>query len=417
MTNGNISLRYYLFSISNLLAAFGGGLVLGKGLGIINIPYLKNGSILAFFIGTIFGLIFLQFIPKKLSKLLSQSFSICCAITSVILFYIFENYSIDGEISGNIGLIFFSLLSIRFGFWFYSRVIRASNAAGQQQSIAWVELGYYSGMILGLIIWKLFKINIELSTALVIDAVFQFIAGVLDFKGNSIHVPTLKLDETIAETQKSSFNTNYYWLWKLSSAVILLTVGVQVVIFNLSHQVAESLGVYVLAIFYFGVASAAFIANKFKILIIWDSNIANITFKNKNKMSLLVMASVSATFVLMSIILVDSNTFVYILGNLYFKQALICLFVYISSFAYEIISLALLERIGYEEKNLQGSNMIMKTYGLMGLGAAIGLWLLGISTNSFQSCIILVALCFSCSIFLVFKRTNASNDVFEQVIT
>ena len=32
---------------------------------------------------------------------------------------------------------------------------------GQEQSIAWVELGYYSGMILGLIFWKLFKIEIS----------------------------------------------------------------------------------------------------------------------------------------------------------------------------------------------------------------------------------------------------------------
>lgn len=50
MKNGNLS-RYYLFSISNLLAAFGGGLILGQGLGVIDIPYLQHGSVLAFLLG------------------------------------------------------------------------------------------------------------------------------------------------------------------------------------------------------------------------------------------------------------------------------------------------------------------------------------------------------------------------------
>ena len=66
MLNGTLSLNYYFFSLSNLIAAFGGGLILGKGVGIINLPYLQGGSILAFFIGTIFGLLFLQFIPERL---------------------------------------------------------------------------------------------------------------------------------------------------------------------------------------------------------------------------------------------------------------------------------------------------------------------------------------------------------------
>lgn len=414
MTNGNLSLRYYLFSISNLFAAFGGGLVLGKGLGVIDIPYLQNGSVLAFFIGTIFGLIFLQFIPDKFSKLLSQSFSICCAITSVILFYLFENFSLYGKLSGNIGLVFFVLLSVRFGFWFYSRVIRASAASGQQQSIAWVELGYYSGMILGLIIWKVLKINITLSSALIIDASFQFIAGVLDFKSNAINVPiiTKEMEDNSNIQQISSFKSTPTWLLKLSIAIVLLTIGVQVVIFNLSHHVAESFGVYILAIFYFGVASAAFAASKFKVLLYWDKNIANITLKNGKKFNLLISASVSAIFVLMTAAILNPNNFILI--NACFRNCFICLFVFIASFIYEIISLAILDRIGYEEKAIQSSGMVMKTYGLMGLGSAIGLWLLGITSDNFSSSVIMVWLCFLIAIGLISKReSTADRDVFE----
>lgn len=168
MLNENISFHHYLSSISNFIAAFGGGLILGKGIGIIDYPYLQGGSVLAFFLGTILGLVFLQCIPEKLSTLLANSFSICGGITSFILFYIYQNYSYSIKLTGNPALIFFLFLSIRFSFWFYSRVMRASKSSACQQSIAWVEFGYYLGMVLGLVIWKLFNINIGLSSALIL---------------------------------------------------------------------------------------------------------------------------------------------------------------------------------------------------------------------------------------------------------
>lgn len=128
--------RYYLFALSNFLAAFGGGMILGKGISVINIPYLKGGSILAFFVGTILGLIFLQSIPKKWSEAIARWFSLFAAISSLGLLYIFTNYQTDSHLVDTAGLIFFIVLSIRFGFWFFSRVLRASAAAGQQQNIA-----------------------------------------------------------------------------------------------------------------------------------------------------------------------------------------------------------------------------------------------------------------------------------------
>ena len=76
MLRKNSSFPYYLFSISNLIAAFGGGLILGKGVDVIQQPYLHGGSVLAFFIGTVLGLLFIQFIPKNLSKILAPLFSI-----------------------------------------------------------------------------------------------------------------------------------------------------------------------------------------------------------------------------------------------------------------------------------------------------------------------------------------------------
>lgn len=123
------------------------------------------------------GLIFLQLVPKKFANHIGQMFSIFGGITSLFLFFIFYKYSINGEIYSLPASAFFFLLSVRFGFWFYSRVLRAANSAGFKKRIAWVEFGYYGGIILGLIIWQILNFEIALSSILIIDAFMQFIAG------------------------------------------------------------------------------------------------------------------------------------------------------------------------------------------------------------------------------------------------
>ena len=413
MSKGNLSLRYYLFSLSNLLAAFGGGLILGKGIGAIDVSFLKNASILAFFIGTIFGLAFLYLVPKKISKSLSQYFSLCCAITSIILFFLFKDFSEFGKISGNIGFMFFIILSIRFGFWFYSRVIRASNSSGQQQSIAWVELGYYSGMILGLIIWKLLNINIDLGFALIIDAIFQLIASGLDFKAYTIPLKEnskVQCDNiNLKESVPIDLNPN--WLWKLSLSVVLLTIGVQVVIFNLSHHVDTGFSTYILAIFYFGVALAAYIANKSKIFIFWENNVPLIFFGSNKKINFslfsftIIMSLISMIFLINSdhMEIFNKNLSHFLLGSL----------VFLASFIYELISLSILDRIGYEEKILNKNGMIMKTYALMGLGATISLGVLGLFDNYILMNLSTIIFCFIFLSKFLYSRQVDETDFLE----
>lgn len=414
MRNTSLSLRYYLFSISNLLAAFGGGLVLGKGIGIINIPHLQNGSVLAFFIGTIFGLFFLQFVPRKLSTILSPLFSIFCSITSVILFVLYVNYAQNNVLTGISGLVFFLLLSIRFGFWFYSRVMRASNASGQEQSIAWVEFGYYLGMILGLVIWKFIGLEINLGVALIIDAIFQLIAGILDIKGNALSISNSSKEgqqNTPSTTDILATNCSTEWCWKLALTVVLMTVGVQIIIFNLSHYADESFGSYILATFYLGVAVAAFIANKLKLFISWDNkrSIATIVFNKTITFNCFTLISISAIAVFGAIIAVNfiSSSAITLVKT--YEYIFVFASVFLAAFTYEIISLALLDRIGYEEKALRKDGMIMKTYGLMGLGAAISLWILGLTENLFQSSIITLLSCLAFSTILILRRKSFSS--------
>ena len=410
LLNKNVSFRYYLFSISNLFAAFGGGLILGKGAGIIDYPYLQGGSILAFFIGTVIGLVFLQFIPEKISKFLAQFFSIGCGVTSLFLFYIYQNYSFNGKINGTSALVFFLLLSVRFGFWFYSRVMRASIASGHQQSIAWVEFGYYIGMVLGLVIWKFLDIDIELGTALIIDAVFQFVAGILDLK--NFRLDNVSLDKSKQETQlvtdPQSIQYSSEWCWKLASAVIFITIGVQVVIFNTAHHVADVFGSYILATFYFGVAAAAFICNKFKIYISWgiENNLAAITVNAKKSIGLSFLFLIFILAIAVAIVLPNMDLNNLMTGSMFFNGLFVCIFVFISAFIYEVISLSLLDRIGYEEKILGKSGMIMRTYGLMGLGAAVGFWTLGLMDDHLTSSIVTLVICLSFATIAVLKRNS-----------
>lgn len=406
--NKHASFHYYLFSISNFLAALGGGLILGKGAGIIHYPYLQGGSILAFFIGTILGLMFLQFIPEKSSKFLAKFFSINCGITSLILFCIYQHYAENGQISEMPALIFFILLSIRFGFWFYSRVMRASIASGHQQSIAWVEFGYYIGMALGLVIWKLLDIHIELGTALIIDAIFQFVAGILDLR--NVRVDNVSLDESkqdmpvITDPPLTQYSSE--WCWKLASAVVLITIGVQVVIFNIAHYVTDVFGSYILATFYLGVATAAFICNKFKISISWgiENHLATMTTSTGKIIRLNFLFLIFMLAIAVAIVIPNMDLNRLMTGSMLFHGLFICIFVFISAFIYEVISVSLLDRIGYEEKKLGGSGMIMRTYGLMGLGAAIGFWTLGLMDDHLISSVVTVVTCLSFATMTVLKR-------------
>lgn len=417
--SGNVSFRYYLFSISNLLAAFGGGLILGKGAGIIHYPYLQGGSILAFFIGTILGLVFLQFIPKKSSNFISQFFSISCGITSLILFYIYQNHSLNGNINGISALVFFLLLSVRFGFWFYSRVMRASIATSHQQSIAWVEFGYYIGIVLGLVIWKLFDIPIGLGTALIIDAIFQFMAGILDLINVRIGNSSLEKskEETPLITDHSFVQYSHEWCWKLSRTVVLLTIGVQVVIFNTAHFIADSFGSYILATFYLGVAAGAYTCNKFKIYMTWigENNLATIATNTGKKIQFNVLFLTFMLALAVSIVLPTINLNHSITSSVFINGFVVCVFVFISAFIYEVISVSLLDRIGYEEIKLDRSGMIMRTYGLMGLGAAIGFWILGIMGEHLISSIATLFICLSLATMTVLKRNSILLDLNPEV--
>ena len=405
----NKLLSRYFSPIANLVAAFGGGMILGKGIGVINYPYLQSGSILAFFIGTILGLGFLQCVPKRLSKVIAQFFSMGCGLTSLLLFYIFQNFADNERLNGISALIFFLFLSLRFGLWFYSRVMRASHASEYQQSIAGVEFGYYLGMVLGLIVWKLFGITIGLSSALILDVCFQLFAGFLDLRSfalKNVSSVMQKLDTALSyDNQSDTYSLR--WCWKMASAVVFFTIGIQVIIFNAAHHVADSYSPYILATFYLGVAIAAFLCGQYKSHISWEQHNHQAIIMigdghRKTTLRVLPLTLISSISVMVVVGYIHSNHL--ILNNQLFTYFVLCVFIFIAAFFYEILSIALLDRLGFEEKKLNHSGMIMRTYGLMGVGAAVSLWMLSSMPNQLVGSLVMLITSLIFALFAVLNR-------------
>lgn len=410
--------NYYLSSISNLLAAIGGGTILGKGVNVINNPFFQGGSILAFFVGTVFGLIFLQTIPKKISDLIARFFSILAGLISLILLFIFVNYSNNNQLMNNSAIVFFILLCIRFGFWFYSRVLRASSVAGYQQNIAWVELGYYSGMIGGLVFWNILNLNVIMSTALIIDAFLQFSAGIIDLY---VKYQASKITQKNTNNISTDYSTikkiiHPAWYWNVALAVILITVGAQVIIFSLAHKVSTFFSPYILAVFYFGVSLAAYVYKLLQIEMSYKEKnfktypIFLLHYKN-NKVELSI--SLVTMFLTLSILLViigivnlhwGIEIFSFPLG---LKGISILIFVAVAAFIYELFALALLDRIGLEERISNQSGYVMRTYGYMGMGAALSLWIINLSNYSFLGLTGLLIFCSLITLFCI--KRNAHN--------
>ena len=82
----------------------------------------------------------------------------------------------------------------------------------------------------------------------------------------------------------------------------------------------------------------------------------------------------------------------------------VCAFVFFSAFIYEVCSISLLDRIGYEEKKSGVSGMVTRTYGLMGLGSAIGYWTLGLMDQQMIIAFITLLICLFAATMSVLKR-------------
>ena len=80
--------------------------------------------------------------------------------------------------------------------------------------------------------------------------------------------------------------------------------------------------------------------------------------------------------------------------------------VFLIAFLYELISLSLLDRIGYEENQSDTQSIIMKTYGMMGVCSAIVFWLLISFKSNYYFATSLLLSCSFAALIATYKRPN-----------
>ncbi len=226
---------------------------------------------------------------------------------------------------------------------------------------------------------------------------------------------------------------NYRWYWKMAAAAVLLTVGIQIVAFSASHQLTEQFAPYVIAAFYIGVAAAAVVCRATEARLQWPTGLATIRGRidgvimrsmirpaailrdglhdfrlGKSRRQPLdeavkrqlatgralpvqfslvaVLSAVSLGIAIFGVarhgwgtILINGAPLptksTLVLSMLGQGETLLLACVGLSALFYEILALALLERIG-EEDAVAGVRVV-RTYGLMGVGAAVSLWVFG----------------------------------------
>lgn len=425
--------RYYLLALANFLAAIGGGAILSSGFDSFK-GWFPKWPIVAFLIGIVVGLLFQLLVSEQWSRSIAPWFSVAVGPTSLVLAGIIKVYNENETLHGAAAFFFFALLSFRYGLWFFSRALRSQAAGSKRQGIALIELGYFSGMVFGLVVQQ--SVKYGMLSALLVDAMLQTIAGAIDHTSavgrhatenapadlrateESPHAPVVDgRDETVG---KIPFD--YSWYWKLTTAVVCLNIGFQAVAFSINHT-EKGLNTYVLAYFYSGVALAALCCRAFQIKFDWSALdfrvIGNATInselmlikrklKRKPKTEREPKIKRKPNFGLITL-MAAASMLVAVWGSEPGTNAvrLELPFIAAAAFIYQILLLSLLDHIGRAEK-LSGLNKMIKlTYLILGVGTVLSILVLDLPTNNHTALMIVTVACSLISFYVVRRRADA----------
>jgi hypothetical protein len=407
--------RYYFLAFANFLSAIGGGAILSSAAP--TLPDFTKGAIVAFLIGAVIGLFFQVLVPERWSRHMGPWFSVGVGPTSLLLAWLIKAYADNETLRGAAAYSFVALLSVRFGLWFFSRALRAQTAGSRRQGIALIELGYYSGMVFGLIVQG--RLEYGMLTALLIDAILQPVAGLIDLANadgrkapestmvdlsGAQDAPRAHADAVGEAAAQPTFD--YGWYWRLTAAVVCLTIGFQAVTLSIDHD-NDGPSPYVLACFYGGVALAALFCRVFQIRFDWgavDGRLAGNARISSDKTGLRLRANVGLITLAAAASMVAALSGS-ILGHnpARFELPLIAA----AAFIYQILVLSLLDRIGRAEKLARFKEGIKLTYLLLGIGTVLSVLLLGLSPNKQAAGVIVTVACSLISFYAVRRRAVA----------
>jgi hypothetical protein len=410
--------RYYLLAFANFLAAIGGGAILSSGHESLKDSSLHNGPIVAFFVGTLIGLVFQLLVSERRSRSIAPWFSVAVGPASLMLAWFFKVYAVDERLRGAAAFFFVALLSVRYALWFFSRAMRAQTAGSTKHGIALIELGYYSGMVFGLVVQEVEKYG--MLTALLVDAMLLPAAGLIDLanangRKASENAPSDSReaegsphkDSGVRIVAKVPFDSS--WYWRLTAAVVCLTIGFQAVAFSLNHQDEGLSSTYVFACFYSGVALAALFCKAFQIEFDWGAPNGKVT-GNATICSERMGRLPKASFGMITLLAAASMVMAVLASGLGLEGGRLELpFLFAAAFIYQILVLSLLGRIGKETEFARHNEGIKLTYLILGVGTVMSVLLLSLSKHNHPACVIVTVVCSLVSLYSVSRRAVAHN--------
>lgn len=411
--DGSGTRRYYLLTFANFLAAVGGGAILSSGTKTLDDTF-SEGPIVALFVGTLIGLVIQQLVPPRWRRPAAPWFSVAVGPTSLALAGLFVVCADDEKLQGAAAFFFVALLSVRFALWFFSRALRAQTAGSAKQGIPLIELGYYSGMVFGLVVQK--SGDFGMLSALLADALLLPVAGLIDIA----NADGRKAPEPVPDGPRAAGATpdaadgegtavmvafDYRWYWRLTAAVVCLTVGFQAVAFSVGPT-EKWLTPYVFACFYAGVALAALCCKVFKIKFDWTARdgraVGNATLCSESPTE-----RPTASFGLITLLATASMVAALSARGLGLGGGRVELpFLAASAFIYQIIVLSLLDRIGRAAKAAGLTERIMLTYLILGAATVLSMLLLMLSSYKHSAGVAVTLACALVSFYAVRRRAD-----------
>ena len=387
-------------AFANFITAFGGGSVLGKAIGLIQLPFIHAGSLVAFFVGTVLGIYFLFWGFKKLKRnkeILGAFLGALCSFLMLLILWISPLH--NGVLSGWIGFLFFTLLSFRFCFWFLTRILRSDRLSVlSPKAIPLIEGFFHLGTIVSLGSLSIGWVSLGLVGTLILDLLTQLLGGLLD-----ILIQSRTQTVPVSQAEPPTKNTTEFKAIATSVSVFtLVTVVIQVFIFHVSHLVPQSVGLVILGCFYAGLAAAGLLSAYGEVRFV-DSKrgFGNLAFGANSRF---LISNLYLLFFLMIAILS------FFLSARWEAWTMTTVAALLASFVYEIFCFGLLHRIQTNAERTSVDRPIAKAFSVMALGACVSMFALRMGHVGLSLCTFLsIGLLLACGYLLQKENRNPSN--------
>lgn len=338
-------------------------MILGEGMGLLNnTQYLKGDTLLAYLLGTTFGLFIMKGFGKNTLLERFPKHSAISAATSLALLILLLNAH-DSIINGSmISYLFFFVLVFRFCFWFLARIVRVDIAAGIGRNLAWTEFSYYVGVIVGLLLWQSGWMSISIIQLLCVDIVSQILAAFLD--NYSFQRLKAFMERSAMVISKSKVPLGIFV--GIASFVVCLTVATQIVEFGFAifsiefFKNGKSFAANIVAAGYIGAAIGAWLLGKINLDYDEQKTFLGTGAVTVSSYSVPIFYACVECFVLLCL------AFMIPFSSLKFSRIISLVLFAASALVYDVIVLVILDKLGRAAKSVGDVGSVADVYAYMG---------------------------------------------------